>query len=136
MGFLKILIGLPVLVIILIFAHFNNDLATFNLLPFDLELTVPLSVAILFFILLGFLLGGIFSWMSYAPLRKELRQQRKENKKLSKQQQILTETVSDLQGDLERAKNQGDSSQPEKSGWLGFFKKKQTEEPFKNSGVE
>ena len=126
MGFIKILIGLPVLIVILIFAFFNNDLATFNLMPFDFEITVPLSVAILFFIIIGFLLGSFFSWMSYAPLRKDLRQQKKENKKLNKQQQILTETVTGLQGDLEQIKAEKEALMPEKISWRQrLFKKKE-----------
>ena len=126
MGFIKILIGLPILIVILIFSFFNNDLATFNLMPFDFEITVPLSVAILFFIILGFLLGSFFSWMSYAPLRKDLRQQKKENKKLSKQQQVLTETVTGLQGDLEHIKAEKNALMPEKPSWRQrLFKKKE-----------
>ena len=39
MGFIKMLIGLPILIIILIFAFVNNDLATFNLWPFYFEIT-------------------------------------------------------------------------------------------------
>ena len=52
MGFIKMLIGLPILIIILIFAFVNNDLATFNLWPFYFEITVSQSVAIVFFFLL------------------------------------------------------------------------------------
>ena len=47
--------------------------------------------------------------MSYAPLRQDLRKQKKKNKKLSRQQQILTETVSDLQGNLEQVKAEKDA---------------------------
>ena len=81
MGFIKALIGLPIFVILLIFAFVNNDLAMFSLWPFSLEITVSLSVAIMFFVILGFLLGSFFSWLSYAPIRKDLRKQKKKNKK-------------------------------------------------------
>ena len=104
MGFIKMLIGLPILIIILIFAFVNNDLATFNLWPFYFEVTVSLSVAIVFFILLGFVLGLFWMWLSYAPVRKALRQQKKHNKKLSKEQQKLAEKVSGLQLDLDTMK--------------------------------
>ena len=70
MGFMKLLIGLPILIVILIFAFVNNDLATFDLWPFYFEITVSLSVAVVFFILLGFILGLVWMWMSYAPVRK------------------------------------------------------------------
>ena len=39
MGIIKILIGLPIFLVILIFAFVNNDLATFNLWPFSFEIT-------------------------------------------------------------------------------------------------
>ena len=128
MGFVKILIGLPIIIVILIFSFVNNDLSTFSLWPFDLEITVSWSVAILFFVVIGFWLGHLFSWMSYAPLRKDLRQQKKANKKLSKQQQILSETVSDLQGNLEQIKAEKQAAeQPKKQGFFSRFKKKEAE---------
>ena len=104
MGFIKMLIGLPILIIILIFAFVNNDLATFNLWPFYFEITVSQSVAIVFFILLGFLLGLLWMWLSYAPVRKALLLQKKQNKKLNKEQRKLAEQVSGLQTNLETIK--------------------------------
>ena len=114
MGCIKMLIGLPLLIIILIFAFVNNDLATFNLWPFYFEVTVSLSVAVVFFILLGFILGMLWMWLSYAPVRKALRQQKKQNKKLSKEQQKLVEKVSGLQSDLDTMKA-ADARQPKPS---------------------
>lgn len=136
MGFIKTIIGLPLTVVLLIFAFVNNDLATFSLWPFSIEITVSLSVAVLFFVLLGFITGSLFSWLSYAPLRKDLRKQKKKNKKLSKQQQILTETVSDLQDDLEQIKAEKEALMPEKTGWFGFWKKKDTAETTENKEKE
>ena len=123
MGFIKTLIGLPIIAVILIFAFVNNNLAEFSLWPFDVEITVSQSVAVLFFVIFGFLLGNFFSWLSYAPLRKDLKKQKKANKKLSKQQQILADTVSGLQGDLEQVKAEKEALMPEKPGWLSFLKK-------------
>ena len=84
MGFIKALIRLIVLAVVLIFAFVNNDFANFNLWPFYIEVTVSLSVAIVFFVLFGFIWGKFDSWMSYAPVRSQLRHQKKQNKKLSK----------------------------------------------------
>ena len=123
MGFVKTLIGLPVIAVLLIFAFVNNDLATFSLWPFSAEITVSQSVAVLFFVIFGFLLGNFFSWLSYAPLRKDLKKQKKANKKLSKQQQILADTVSGLQGDLEQVKAEKEALMPEKQSWFSFLKK-------------
>lgn len=105
MNFIRMLIGLPILIIILVFAFVNNDFATFNLWPFYFEVTVSLSVAIVFFIFLGFVLGTFFSWLSYAPLRKALRKQKKENKKLNKEQQKLVKEVKGLHDNIETLKS-------------------------------
>ncbi len=104
MGFIKMLIGVPLLMVILVFAFVNNDLATFNLWPFYIEITVSLSVAIVFFILLGFILGEFFSWLSYSPVRKALRSQKKENKKLNKEQQKLVKEMESLHENIETLK--------------------------------
>lgn len=108
MSFLKMLIGLPIIIIILIFAFVNNDLATFSFWPFYLEITVSQSVATVFFIVLGFILGKMDSWVSYSPLRRALRQQKKENKKLNKEHVKLTEQVTSLQGDIVNLKEEAE----------------------------
>lgn len=106
MGFIKMLIGLPLIIVILVFAFVNNDLATFELWPFGIEITVSLSVAVVFFILFGFFWGKIDSWMSYAPLRKALRVQKKQNKKLNKEQQKLAKEVEGLHENINTLKEQ------------------------------
>lgn len=106
MGFVKMLIGLPLLIVILIFAFMNNDLVTFNLWPFYIEITVSLSVAIVFLLLVGFLLGSFFSWLSYAPVRKALRCQKKECRKLTKKQEALAKQVDSLHENLKVLKEQ------------------------------
>lgn len=131
MGFVKMLIGLPLIVVIFAFAFVNNDLVTFNLWPFYVEITISLSVAIVFFIVFGFILGKISSWMSYAPLRKQLRKQKKQNKKLSKEQQKLAEKVSGLQDNLDTLKVKTAEVQepkpPFKERLKNLFKRKEKE---------
>ena len=104
MNLLKTFIGLPVLLIVLIFAFVNNDLVTFSLWPFAFEVTVSLSVAIVFLFAFGFVFGNIFSWMSHSPLRKALRQHKRQYKKLNKEQQKLLKEMGMLHEDLEKAK--------------------------------
>ena len=57
------------------------------------------------------------------------------HKKLSKQQQILTETVSDLQGNLEQIKAEKEALMPEKTSWIDFFRKKTNNVSDKNDGI-
>ncbi len=124
MGFIKMLLGLFLIAVIAVFAFVNNDLATFNLWPFYLEITVSLSVAIVFFIAFGFVWGKLFTWMSYAPIRKALRQQKKQYKKLNKEQQKLVKEMEGLHSNIETLKEQ----QPKKPGLMsrikGFFQRK------------
>lgn len=130
MGFIKMLIGLPLLVVILVFAFVNNDLATFSLWPFYIEVTVSLSVAIVFFIVFGFIFGNLFSWLSYAPVRKALRHQKKQNRKLNKEQQKLAREMAGLQENLNSLK-EIEASIPKpgfKQKIAAFFKKKPKEE--------
>ncbi len=104
MSFVKMIIGLPLIVIVAVFAFVNNDMAVFSLWPFDIEITISLSVAIIVFIVFGYIVGKLDSWLSYAPLRSALRAQQKQNKKLNREQQELAGKVESLKGDLENAK--------------------------------
>lgn len=122
MGFIKLLIGLPLIVVILVFAFVNNDLVTFNLWPFYVEITISQSVAIVFFVIFGYILGKISSWMSYAPMRVQLRKQKKVNKKLNKEQQKLTEKVSGLQENIDTLKTKTADILPPKPTLKGFMK--------------
>ena len=101
MNFIKMLIGIPLIVVILVFAFVNNDLASFSLWPFYVEVTVSLSVAIVFLFIIGFAFGSFFTWMSYAPA---LREQKAQNKRLSKEHVKLVEQVTDLQENLNTLK--------------------------------
>ena len=101
MGFIKALIGLPFVFVIMVFAFVNNDMVNFNLWPTGIELTVSLSVAIVFFVVVGYILGWLFTWFSYASVRRSLKIQKKENKKLSKEQEKLTKEVEGLHGNIE-----------------------------------
>lgn len=105
MNFIRRLIEIPMFIIVIIFAVVNNDFATFNLKPFDLEITVSLSVLILVLFFSGYLLGRLDSFVANAPLRAQLRQHKKANKALNKEHEKLHEKVSNLQENLETLKN-------------------------------
>lgn len=111
MNFVKMLIGLPLIIIIAVFAFMNNEMVTLNFWPFYLNITISLSVVIIVLVLLGYIIGKFDSWLSYAPLRTALRSQLKQNKKLSQAQQKLVEKVEDLKGNLESVKTDGSNTQ-------------------------
>lgn len=121
MNFLRLLIKIPLLITVIVFAVINNDFATFNLKPFQLNITVSLSVLILVLFFGGYLLGRLDSFVAHAPVRKQLRDQKKTNKALNKEQEKLHETVSSLQENLEHLKQQAAPEVPFKQKMTNFF---------------
>lgn len=104
MSFLKLVIGLPLIVVIAVIAFMNNEMVSINLWPFYIEITASLSVVIIVLTLFGYIVGRLDSWISYAPLRLSLRNQRRQNKKLNAEQQKLVEKVEGLKENLESIK--------------------------------
>ncbi len=111
MFFFKIIIGLPLIALLLLFAFVNNNMVELSLWPADIEITVSQSVLIVFLYALGYLAGWFFTWVSYSPLRRMLRAQRRENRKMNKEQEKLNKQVEDLRGNIDVLK----SATPEKS---------------------
>ena len=93
MGFVKLIIGLPLFVLLLIFAIVNNDFVTLKLWPTDIEVITSLSVVTFVLFFLGYFVGNLFSWLSHAKVRSSLRAHKKQNKKLSKEQEKLVKEV-------------------------------------------
>ena len=81
MGFVKLIIGLPLFVLLLLFAIVNNDFVTLKIWPTDIEIITSLSVVVFVLFILGYLVGRLFSWLSYAKVRSSLRAHKKQNKK-------------------------------------------------------
>nr|QJR98146.1 hypothetical protein PlAlph_1500 [uncultured Alphaproteobacteria bacterium] len=104
MSFLKLVIGLPLIIVIAVIAFMNNEMVSINLWPFYIEITASLSVVIIVLTLLGYIIGKLDSWVSYAPLRLSLRNQKRQNKKLNAEQQKLVEKVEGLKENLESIK--------------------------------
>ncbi|MBQ8870299.1 MAG: LapA family protein [Alphaproteobacteria bacterium] len=111
MNFIRRLIGIPLIVVVIVFAVVNNDFATFTLKPFDVDITISLSVLILVLFFAGYLLGRLDGYVANAPLRSSLRAHKKTNKVLNKEHEKLHATVSDLQENIEYLKNK----EPEKT---------------------
>ena len=91
-----------------------------------------LAIIVVFgFLLFGYLWGKINSWFGSAPMRRELKQQRKANKALNKEQEKLNETVSGLKqniagleqqakasADAQKAAADGQKAEKAKQRWL------------------
>lgn len=123
MSFVKMMIWLPILVIVSVFAFMNNTQIELDFWPFYLKITTSLSLVIVMLLVLGYIVGKFDSWLSYAPLRLALRSQLRQNKKLNMEQQKLAEKVEGLKGDLEHAKS--DTVETDKPQVAPFEKAKQ-----------
>ena len=126
MRFIKYIIGLPLFVLLLVFAIVNNDFVTLKIWPTDIEIITSLSVVIIFLFLFGYFIGKLFTWMSYSSVRSSLRAHKKQNKKLSKEQEKLSKEVENLQENIETM-NRTDASEKKswKENFKNMFKKKQ-----------
>lgn len=80
------------------------------------------------FLIYGYFCGRLGAWFANAPVRHELRRQKRANKMLSKEQTKLNETVSGLQQNVaslqEKAKAQSAAENTQKKGWAGKIKSK------------
>lgn len=130
MKFIRRLIEIPLVIVVIIFAVINNDFATFTLKPFNLDITVSLSVLILVLFFIGYLLGRLDAFVANAPLRAQLRYQKKTNKALNKEHEKLHEKVSDLQENLESLKQKENQAPavPFKQRMADFFSFKKNHE--------
>ena len=104
MNFIRRIIEIPLVIIVIIFAVVNNDFATFTLKPFNVDITISLSVLILILFFIGYLLGRLDSFVANSPLRSQLKAHKKTNKALNKEQEKLNATVSNLQSNIELLK--------------------------------
>jgi len=67
------IITVPLMVIAVVFAVVNRQLAEVNLWPFDIQLQAPLFLVVLLSIFVGFILGGIATWFAATHRRRRAR---------------------------------------------------------------
>ena len=106
MNFIRTIIGLPLVIILVVFAVMNSENIKLSLWPLGINVELSMGLAIVFFVVLGYILGRVDAWLVNSPLRKQLREQKRQNKKLSVEQVKLSGKVETLKGDLETAKKE------------------------------
>jgi lipopolysaccharide assembly protein A len=72
-GLLRWIFGIPVLLLLILFALSNTEPVSLRLFPTDFSLEVPLSLAILAAMGIGFLLGGLRVWFTALHHRRAAR---------------------------------------------------------------
>lgn len=73
MSRLRWLIGLPVAIIVVVFAVNNRGNADVSLWPIDLVISWPLFVYVFIGAAVGFVTGAVVMWFTAAPTRKRAR---------------------------------------------------------------
>lgn len=130
MKLLHYIVELP-LVIFAIWGIYNvkimDEGLVLSLWPFERVIKVNTLPMLATFIVFGYLWGRINAWFKYAPLRRDLRLQRKTNRVLNKEHEKLNETVTglkqDIQGLQEQAKaNLSDYSDEPQKNWFSSIK--------------
>jgi len=127
MKFFKFLFWLPVLLVVIVFASYNNQMMSFNLWPFIAEVKISGALAIIGLIVFGYVVAKVDSWFSYSPIRRALSSQKKQNKALDKKQKELTQTISGLQENISTLKAMNSVGKEAKSfmhGLKNMFRRK------------
>jgi len=70
---MRLLIGLPLLLVLVLFALSNTGPVRLQLWPTDYALELPLSLAVLGAMAIAFLAGGIVVWISELAQRRRAR---------------------------------------------------------------
>lgn len=128
MWILKILIAFPLLGFFIVFLIQNNEIVPLwpltNMEWFPVE---RVGTSIVYFVLfcLGYFFGRLSAWSAYAPLRSLLRQQKKENKVLSKEHaklnhehEVLNQQITSLQEAEKQAKAARPTLAQKIKGWF------------------
>lgn len=71
--FISLLISIPILILVAAFAYKNAQLVAIDLFSYQIDL--PMSVVMLFMLLIGFLLGLMFNMLLLFKQRQKYRRQ-------------------------------------------------------------
>jgi len=92
---LRLIIGLPLVLLLALFALSNAEPVRIGIWPTDYSLETPLSIAVLAGAAIAFLLGGLLVWINELGQRRRAR--RAEDKV-----RVLEERVEELRAQLPR----------------------------------
>ena len=70
---MRLLIALPLLLLLVLFALSNTEMVRLHLWPTDYALELPLSLAVLGGMAIAFLTGGVLVWISELAQRRRAR---------------------------------------------------------------
>lgn len=121
MWLLKVFVMLPLAVFLGVFLIQNNEFVDLWPIP---DFKIAVCVVYFVFLVLGYIVGRIDAWVTYAPLRATIRKQKKENKvlfkehaKLNQQHEKLNQQFSSLQ-EAEKKEKKSFSLNNKIKGWF------------------
>lgn len=89
MRYLSLIITFPVAVLAVLFAISNRGTVNFSLWPTPFSLEAPVYLATLLFLVVGFVVGGVITWLNQGRNRRRAR--------------VMTDRVAILERDLKDA---------------------------------
>ncbi len=93
---MRLLIAVPLLLLLVMFALSNRQLVPIRLWPTDFAVEAPLALAVLAGMAIAFLLGGLMVWFSVLVQRRRAR-------RAEAQVRLLDEQLAELKARLARA---------------------------------
>ncbi len=94
---MRLLIGLPLLLLLVLFALSNRQPVSLHVWPTDYTATLPLSLAVLGSMAIAFLAGGLLVWVSELVQRRRARQAERTVQLLEAQVQELKARLAETQ---------------------------------------
>jgi uncharacterized integral membrane protein len=116
------ILTLPLIAVAVIFSIANRESVTLDLWPFELSLQLPLFVILLACIAFGLVVGGMATWLSAAPARRNARQARRRVAELERDRAARAVVPSADSGQLGLPAPTGDATvapEPGKRSALG-----------------
>ena len=78
MRWLSWILLLPIAIAVIVFSVYNRGVTNVDFWPFGFVVELPVFAIVLTSLLLGFVLGGLVAWLSYARVRRQARLARRE----------------------------------------------------------
>lgn len=91
---LKWLLTLPLILLLLVFALSNREMATLSFWPFEVAVSLPLSFMLVACLVLGLLLGGFTVWLGDLKYKMEAHRLRHEVTNLNRQIMSLQQATT------------------------------------------
>lgn len=101
---IRILISIPLLIVLIAFALSNQQSVRLGLWPTDIQVDVPLSVAVLIAAAIFFVVGAFLTWTSAVAMRARARRAERQVRDLRSQLEAMRQMQLDAQrSELQRS---------------------------------